>query len=438
MKKKVLAFAAALAVLPVFLFSHIDGDLITYWAIELLRHIQTGDLRMYAADLYRDGMGINYSLWLDAVIAVWELPLYLIHCLLHLPAHWIIYETWYKILIWLVNIGAALEISRIFSLLGNKDEKSVTAGAFYLISIPVCFYSIGVGQVDCFGIWFFLCSLRLMLEDRQEKAAVFAGLSFLCKSFSLMAIIPLFLLYAKPNRKTARCVSWALLPVVLEKVSTLLLVKDYFIRGNELNKEVFFPRIFAVSINDYPLFPIAVLVVCAVCLYKNITGTAKKTEGILAGGWIFCIFYFLVFCHYQWFCYGAAVLLLVIAVSRHKAYAYFLYLGMNVGAFLRDIVQEEVAAILVIRKAETALGRLSGLTKEVTIGMRFPVPEYTSSVGKALFLACFILIVLLPLLEKKERDVEDSTVMKKTEKGLLILQWIFAAFCFAFSWAVYL
>ena len=438
-EKKLLLLGAVLAVMPVFLFSSLDAQFITYWAVELLDHIHSGELYSYAADMMAKGLasGINYSLWLDAAFALWELPLYLVHCLFHLPAHWVIYEVWAKILVWIVNIAASLEIIRIFSLLGKKKEEAIAGGYLYLISAVVCLYGAGYGQVDGFGVWLLLISIRFMLGGQKpEKAAIFAGLSILCKSFSLMVIGLLFLLYAKPNRKTVKCTFIVIFIQVLEKVTSLMLVKDYFAAANRYNREMFFPRLLEVSVNDYPIFPVIALIICAICLYKNISGTVAKTDWIFASAWMFCAFFFLIYWHNQWFMYAVMEMLLVIAVCRQKFFSYLLYLGMNTGFLMYLIPKTEEFVLCDFLKVPTVLGRLMGIHEEISIGMYYPIPIYTYSIGRILLLACFIMLNLLPFLEMKQK--EGRAVTAKMEKWLLALQWLPTAGYILFSWAVYL
>lgn len=437
MKKRTLIFAGILAGLPAFLINHIDSELITYWAIELIRHIQSGNLYHYAIDLYNQGKGINYSLWLDAVIALWELPLYTVLNWLHFPEHMIVYETWCKILIWIVNILTATEFYRVWKLFGRPDHEAKIGSCLYLVAPSVCLYGVGMGQVDCFGILFLLLSLRLMLEEKHEKAAVCAGISILCKFFSLMVIIPIFLLYGKFNKKTIRCILFTGAILIVEKISTILLIKDYFVRGSELNRDDFFPRLFFVSLNGTSVFLVIIMLLCSFCLYKNLEKKAEERMWISLSGSIVLAFFLFVWWHSQWFLFAIAVILLQIILLEHKTYGYLLYFVLNTGFVMSQLRATKEFVPIDLKTAESFIGRLLGIQQEISVNMRFPIPTYTAEIGRCILIVCMLLINLLPWLEKRGDKVKDQP-SPKMKKMLLAIQWMPTLGYLVFSLAAYL
>lgn len=416
MKKIQKIFAAFLMLIlvltAILCFQHMDLKYITLWGKSLLEHVFQGNLSDYAVDLYQMDCGTNYNLFQNLNVAFWILPLYLIEAVTKWMIPEIIYQTWIKAVIAVLHFMCAGELYKVVRTLGFDDRKAGISALLYFMSPMVMVHGIGIGQIDCIGIYFFLLSVRFYLEKHYKRMTIAMGLALLSKFFVVFVYIPVFLLHFDQIKKMWKYALYVLFFPVLEKILTACLIRDYEIQSTIHNCDVFFPRLFQVSVNYESMVIFFILIICGICLLISNRGWRKTYQELLVPAVLFFLFLLLVFWHPQWILYILPIILIMgCSIANEWEYAFF-YCGFSMGFTLHSLVNCNTAGYNAILVHKSLLGAY--LKKEtIYIGpwIEAHISRYAGNIGYTIFLASFVLLIVLYLV---------NVIAKKEEKSVSV------------------
>lgn len=404
-----------------FIYTNYDGTAITKWGVLLLDAIRDGNIRNYPARvLVEYGSATNYTLFVNAITAVWLCPAYLLcEFILHIDSL-LVYEMWYKALLVLAVFLNVHVFGNVLEQLNFKKENIAIGKAFFMLSTITLVSALGKGQVDVYGLFFFLKAIEYQLKHDNIKMSLSMGIAFLVKPLVLWIIIPCYILLL--GREHIRTIAYAgicLLPFALDKLVTIVIMPEYISLSGEtaqmLKKEFgglsMFESMFYGGINDTLPFWMIFIVVCFICYYIATHNMAEE--------WHFCVFpvvilvAFSIFCSvsYHWFIYVLPILIIMVLRLSKKTDGYLLMLGLNTSLACYFLVGE----LLILMP--TLQGSVYGNMRDVKyFGMQI-LQQYRwilFPVFKTAFFTCILLILGVYVFErchkaKTETREEDAT-----------------------------
>lgn len=142
--------------------------------------------------------GGGYEVLLYLIMAIWNLPLYVIERLIgtdilaFFPA-----RVYAKLMLVLFAVFAGKLTKRIALLCGLREEKADEC-CYLFLGNAVVFSSVSVtGQIDIIGLVFILLAFTAYLKKENVKFYLWFILSISCKFFALFVFIPLILIREK-------------------------------------------------------------------------------------------------------------------------------------------------------------------------------------------------------------------------------------------------
>ena len=407
-----------------FLYTHYDSMAITKWGVLLLDAIRDGNIRNYPARvLVEYGSATNYTLFVNAITAIWLCPVYLIcEFILHIDSL-LVYEMWYKVLLVLAIFLSVHVFGKVLRQLNFKDENITIGKAFLMVSAITLVSALGKGQVDVYGLFFFLKGIEYQLKNDKIKMSVCMGIAFLIKPLVLWILIPCYiLLLGKEHGRTIAYAGICLLPFALDKLVTILIMPEYISLSGEtaqmLKKEFgglsMFESMFYGGVNDTLPFWLILIVVCFICYYIATHNMVKE--------WQYCVFpviilvAFSIFCSvsYHWFIYVLPLLIIMVLRLSKKTDGYLLMLGLNTSLACYFLIGE------LLRLMPTLQGSVYGNMGDVQyFGIQI-LQQYRwilFPVFKTAFFTCILLILGVYAFEQHwkakvemtEEDVEKQS-----------------------------
>lgn len=427
-----VAVGAVLAFLCTFFLSNYDCEAITKWGYDLLESISRGELGNYPRFVNLTfGSPTNYTLFVNAVTALWLSPLYILTGGSAWEASLLYYELWYKVLL---AVCLALDVRIFWGILrrlGFDMEKAAEGCGMLLVSSISLLALMGKGQVDVYGFLFFLLGMRAYLRGRNFRMALWLGMAFLVKPLVLWVILPVFLLMMEKERfRVIRYGIVLLVPFLLDKVVTMLVMPEYvsLSRGTaQMMKEYFdgpsmFESMFTVKVNEMLVFWTLALVICFVCYYLAMHDMVKTWHFYFFPILLLILFGIFASVSYHWFIYILPFLIVMGLLYRKKSDCYFLMLGVNGGLALYFTVAETMVIL------PSLLGVVSGRASELSaVNMQIlqSLRPYFFPVGKTVFFVSMLVMggvfafeQMRPVKEERPADPME----KRYEKMLLWLQ----------------
>lgn len=391
--------------------NHRDLEYISTWGVTLLEHIHQGNLSSYAIDLFQAEYGTNYNLFQNINVAIWCLPLYLFSIITNTVIPMIGYQICIKLVVAVLHVFCAFELSNVIVLLGFDRRKAETAALLYFFSPIVMIHGIGIGQIDCLGILFFLLSVRFLLEKKYIPMSIMMGLALLSKLFVVIFYVPLFLLNFDKIRSTIKYACITVSIPIVDKIITKLLIDNYSLQADVHNTESFIPRLFNWSLGYESFILLMVFILCGICLLIGNRGRAKEYYYFLFSSIIFWFFLLLVFWHPQWFIYIFVVLLMMgCYISNEYEYAFF-YTGLVGGFTIHSLVNCNLAYFNAMLVSESLLGKFVFQEQEY-IGewMINHISKYLGNIGYTILMASFILLIILYYINVSDKEKDKTRV----------------------------
>ncbi len=163
----------------------------------------------------------HYNILIYILLALWELPLYLVGTLFRIPAgnmELLIYF-WVKVLCVAVFWLCAARTARIARQMGVDEQHAQTIRLFVLFCPVSLFAVFQFGSYDMFCLLFILLALEALLDGKIYRFALLIGVAAVFKFFALILFIPILLLCEK---RIVRLIKLGLCGVSLMLPSTLL------------------------------------------------------------------------------------------------------------------------------------------------------------------------------------------------------------------------
>lgn len=407
--------AGILTVLFGFTVSHVDCNTITTWGYDLLDAISKGRFMEFPVFTYQQhGMPTNYSLFVNAIVAIWLLPLYIIQKLIGATWSILVYDTWFKCFHLVIHTCNLLLLNRIIEKKFDEQKLRRIFLFCYMTSAVVLVTVLGKGQVDNFVVFFSLLGILLLSKKRTAWAMILWGCAFCIKPFVILLMVPFLLLYmGRVGRKSIGYIMLCLIPYICDQVLTHCVMKDYAAMKaltSQMFKDTFgssrVEEIFSVQINNILVFFGIALVICFICLK---IGMEKKDEW-----WHYLTLPTLLFMGYGIFvsdtCYWFIVIMPAVCILgmslQYRRDFYLLLLGSNLGVVIYTYVLEQNYRVGINYSFLALLGLKDGaITGE--LAQLTDIQMTVCKIGATLFLLCMVMIVLLFMYEQK-KPVHDK------------------------------
>ncbi len=218
------------ALLLFLFFNHNDIAETAQHAWNLIRSIADGQFLSFydnvANRVYDFGFGFvylnnaHYNILIYLLLALWELPLYLLCALLGLSGASIEFFLyfWVKALCAGVFVLCAPVVERLALRLGLEKKSADDIRLFFLFCPISLFVVFQFGGYDMFCLLFILLALEAMMDRRLLRFSLLIGVASVFKFFAFLPFIPLLLLCEKRIAHVIRlglCSLWITLPTTL-------------------------------------------------------------------------------------------------------------------------------------------------------------------------------------------------------------------------------
>ncbi len=328
-----------LIILSAFTLCNVDlANWNMVWGKTLLECIRTGKVRDFALILEKNGTPTNYNIVLNLSFSVWEFPIYLIEMITGRVISYYIYAAWYKVLIIIVTI---ITLKRFRMIIGeiapvyNRDYYIELCTFLYLLSPVLLLASIGQGQVDFLGNYFFVNAIYAFMKNNFRNMTLWISIALIVKGFALFFYFPvLILVFGKDLFRIFKHIIIAIIPAAISKVLSIVVFKDFKRISDYMSRNLDFTgRVFEESIQYTSLFLLVCVIVCGGCYYISVSGKTKYYHYILSGSIIFIAFAMTINWHPQWWIYCLPIFIIIGCFYNSLESFLIYFLGMN-SAFL--------------------------------------------------------------------------------------------------------
>ena len=312
-------------------FTLCHADLIGWnvtWGRQFLECIKNGNTREFQLILESKNMPTNYNIFLNAFFALSLSPIYLIELISKYTIDNYIYASWFKLNIVFFTFLTLNIFSKCLKELEINQTKAEFLKFLYIAS-PFCLLSsIGMGQIDFLGNYFFVSGIYMFLQKKYNRMSIFIALAATVKGFALIFYIPvIILLYGKDIKKLLKHLLITLsIPVIVSLVTRIYFI-DYSRISSALEEHYgFAERIFAISADKTSVFIFIAVIICGLSYYFSQHELVKPYYYVSSGMIIFSSFVLLVLWHPQWLIYSLPLLLIIAAY--YKKFDDFLILNL--------------------------------------------------------------------------------------------------------------
>ncbi len=394
--------AIIVSIIMILAVNHNDCIVIVNWVLSYLDHIFSFNINNYAIDYVNSGgFFTNYSLFSISVISVWILPIYLISKWISIPL--VVYTTCMKILMAILAFVLVGLIEKICKKL-NLEVDYCKVEILFILSPIVALYSIGMGQIDGIAVVLMLCGILLFLNGSYLKMSIVLGLSLLIKGFSIFAIAVILVYLIRKNIKNIVYAIPIGLILVVEKVLSEIIVKDFLSVGSVINKASFLPRVFEVEWNMFsPCIGLIALVLFYVYFKSN-----EEDEVFCMN---FCMMIYMCFFMFfdwspQYLYYMLPFMIIVYLQIREEMMNRWIWWGSNVALLIFGILHFNYDYINGLLFSESVIGKCLGW-KDIFLSNVFDVGtyHYFGIVAKTLWVVCTIVMIMQVVLKGRNKNV---------------------------------
>ncbi len=429
-----------------FTISHVDCNTIVTWGYDLLESVRNGDLTNYPVYTYlTHGMPTNYSLFSNAVTAIWLLPIYVLDRLFGLGWDMVVYDVWYKVLILASVFIAVFVFDKALSELNySKDNRRVAFLAF-ATSAVLLLSVVGKGQIDAISVMLVVIAIYMHITDRVSLAFLFIGLACLFKPFAILLGVPyLLLMIGRCGKKTILNTLYLIGPYVLNYILTIIIMPKYR-EMSDITSEAFkesygssrIEEIFNIRINSILIFIGIAIVLCFFALYIGSRNKTKKAHLLTIP--VLLYMSYIVFANPSsvYWLMNIVPLIIIMGLNLRRTEDFLLLsIGINLGVCIFIPVAERAfipaknySLLHNVREYTSPLERLSNVEYMKYI-------EYT---GVTLYIVCIVLIIAVYLYEhrsNKSREANTITANKARINTLMCLSVIPQILYLAFVYIV--
>lgn len=346
----------------------------------------------------------NYTFLLYFVLAIVNLPLFMIEKLLGASISMHIYILWNKAFILLVTLGTSYIIKKIGLKLNMSEERSKWM-AFAFLSSPILLLgSTSFGQLDIFSIFFVCLAMLEYFDKKYYKFCIYMAIAIELKVFAILVLAVLIILVEK---RLFQIIKYMLCGISIWLIDTLIFS---FSGGKKLTSMAmsvygFKDRIFQYGFNSFNFvsFLIVGLIIVIVLAYKKDikSDTEHIVYGILFPLAMYTIFFGFVYWHPQWLC--IMVPFITLAVFSLPNFKLSMYIEIALGASYiiltnlmwtnnvdADMINHGLLAALTNFTTSSAEPTVHTLIFVVKTGL--PVSFYSSVLFAALMMNLFVKI----------------------------------------------
>lgn len=403
-----MGIVVILLILYAFTISHVDCNTITTWAYDLLESIRKGELTNYPVYTYTThNMATNYSLVSNVVNAIWLAPIYIIDSIGGLGLSMIVYDIWYKGLIFFVSIICIFLMKKVLTELNIEADKKLIGvfivGTSAVLLLPV----LGKGQIDVFDMMLVILCMHLYLKKKITMSFLCLGIGVVFKPFILLLGIPyLLLMIGRCKKKSIVNTIYLFVPYVCDYIITKLVMPRY----SEMKKitseefaEMFgmsrVEQVFNIKINSIYVFLAITIVICSICLYIGIQNKTKERHLLMFPACLFLAFeIFVEPAAVYWIAVLIPLLVVMGMQSKNLMYWLLLNFGINVGIVGYIIFGERVFAP---GKSNTLLNGLVNVERRTYIAEILGSIKYMGGIFVTIYIVSMLLICIEFFYERK-------------------------------------
>jgi hypothetical protein len=415
-EKNLIGLGVLLSILYAFFVNHVDCNTITTWGYDLLESLRLHDASNFPVYTYEThSMPCNYNLFVNILTAVWLSPVYLLQTVLGANWNLVIFDTWYKVFVLGIHFA---NIGLFYRILGNmhwEERRKKLAVGLYMMSAVVLVAVVGKGQVDNLSLFFLLCGVLFLQQEKYTKMSLLLGLSLCTKPFTVLAIVPMYLLLLeKRHWKVVKDGIILAIPYAIDAVITRIWMPRYsemVALTSEMFKDAFgtsrIEGIFQTRLNQTLLFFAVALILCFICMQKGIHHRVKPKDYLLYPTLLYMAYGIFVSATCYWFVVIIPALIVMGLELQDISEFLLLYFGSNLGVVVKTYFQEAPFQPGGNYTLWKFLKSNSFATEELTVSG--VIKERLYLLGTTFFVICTLMICIIYAREKNGWFMEEQT-----------------------------
>lgn len=398
-ERVLICITFAISLLYVFTVSHVDCNTITMWGYDLLKSLFEGSVSRFPEYTYEmHFMPNNYSLFDNAITAVFLLPVFLVEFFAGIAINSVIYDIWFKVLILAIHIVDIVILYKLLDILQFEHAKKIKGIILYMLSTIVCICVVGKGQVDIFTVTFIMLGMLCFIRKKYIYMSILLGLAFLTKPFALLVIAPFYLLAISRFREKVFLYGIiSVIPYVLDFTLTRILMPGYA-EMKELNAEIFkeaegstrIEELFSVHINSVYVFIAIVIIICFIAFRKGKNQEVTIKDYLLYPTLMYISYGVFVSPSCNWFITIVPSLIIMGLSFKNEEDFELLYFGCNIGVVIYIIFSERFFRPGIKFTFLELLGLKNGSLS--IYDLSYDERKIVFIIGSTIFLICMLII----------------------------------------------
>lgn len=303
----------------IFYDQYFDMSLTTLHSYDLLDCIFTGKpLKFYgfAFDKASQGLYISpvydetrtaaaYNIVVYIVLAVWELPMYIMNHIYPKDNYGTILEAWGRLLGILVTYLSYVQITKLSRTLMSDQNKAKWAGYFFLSSPLITYCVIIRNQLDIIPVLLIILALGQYFKKNYVRFSVIMAFAGCFKLIPFLIVIPLLLLAEKKIGKLIKYFSISISLYAVTNVLFLLLDPAY-LRAQQLldsdssMSQFLFRAVIPGGTSNTSIFLLVYILICVIAYVAKPNDSDLPVYALLLGFASLSVFFLFVMWHPQW------------------------------------------------------------------------------------------------------------------------------------------
>ena len=290
-----------------------------------------------------DSPSAAYNIVLYLVLAVWELPVYIINHISPLWNYVVLLELWARFLSILLSVICFFQMIKLAEILMTDKTKAKWAG-YYFISSPLIAYCIIIrNQLDIVPVLLIILALKQYFKKKYIAFCLFMAIACCFKLIPVFIVIPLLCLAEK---RIGKLFQYILLSISLYAVTTIVPIladPGYgLIQNGVIKSDAFSNYIFKVIIpggdSNASVFLLIFFLLCVVAYVIKPKAADFPIFAVMLGFAAISNFFLFVKWHPQWMVLLLPFITLIVFSLIDFEFGIILDIALTLGFLVTSII----------------------------------------------------------------------------------------------------
>ena len=364
-----------------------------------------------------------YNIVLYFILAVWELPVYIINHIIPFSKYDIVLELWARFFSIIMFCISGYQMTKLSEILMSDKNKAKWAG-YYFISSPLITYCVIIrNQLDIIPVLLIILALK--------KYFMFCILMAVASCFKLMPFLIAVPLLSLAEKRIGKLVQYILLSFSLYIITNLIpIVSDPgygLTQSSIMNSESFAPFIFNIvipgGVSDTSVFLLLYFLICVIAYIAKPSEKDVPVYTIILGFVSLSTFFLFIKWHPQWILLLLPFITLLVFSLFDFEFGILLDIALTLGFLVTSILIHLTKEVFVSSIFYTiSQGQYLPINNFNPIYSYFVDQKYTDIIPSTLFFAGIVSLVFVAFWNNRSRSsavVNSFDNDYKITRGLL-------------------